>query len=125
MRQAESIRKMLFAMVRDIRVILIKLADKLHNMRTLGALPPARRVAVAQETLDIYAPLAHRLGMGEIKWQLEDLAFRHLQPNQYRSIAKLLSGKRREREDYISQVTEVLKRELARAGFNAEVTGRP
>ena len=122
--QAESLRKMLVAMAEDIRVVLIKLADRLHNMRTLGALPPARRVAVAQETLDIYAPLAHRLGMGEIKWQLEDLAFRYLQPNQYRTISKLLSGKRREREDYVGQVTEVLRRELARAGFNAEVTGR-
>ena len=123
--QAESLRKMLVAMAEDIRVVLIKLADRLHNMRTLGALSPAKRVAIAQETLDIYAPLAHRLGMGEIKWQLEDLAFRYLQPNQYRAISKLLSSKRKEREAYVRQVTEVLKRELARAGFNAEVTGRP
>ncbi|MEE8519044.1 MAG: bifunctional (p)ppGpp synthetase/guanosine-3',5'-bis(diphosphate) 3'-pyrophosphohydrolase [Dehalococcoidia bacterium] len=123
--QAESLRKMLVAMAEDIRVVLIKLADRLHNMRTLGALPPARRVAIAQETLDIYAPLAHRLGMGEIKWQLEDLAFRHLQPNKYREMSKLLSSKRQEREDYIQQVTEVLRRELVRHGFNAEVTGRP
>ncbi len=123
--QAESIRKMLVAMAEDIRVVLIKLADRLHNMRTLGALPPERRVAIAQETLDIYAPLAHRLGMGEIKWQLEDLSFRYLQPNQYRAISKLLASKRQEREAYIHQVTEVLKRELTRANFNAEVTGRP
>ncbi len=123
--QAESLRKMLVAMAEDIRVVLIKLADRLHNMRTLGALSPARRVAIAQETLDIYAPLAHRLGMGEVKWQLEDLSFRHLQPNQYRRISKLLSSKRREREAYVEQITEVLKRELTRAGFNAEVTGRP
>ncbi|MEX2431305.1 MAG: bifunctional (p)ppGpp synthetase/guanosine-3',5'-bis(diphosphate) 3'-pyrophosphohydrolase [Dehalococcoidia bacterium] len=123
--QAESIRKMLVAMAEDIRVVLIKLADRLHNMRTLGALAPGRRVAIAQETLDIYAPLAHRLGMGEVKWQLEDLAFRYLQPNQYRAISKLLSSKRQAREAYIRQVTDVLKRELARAGFNAEVTGRP
>ena len=123
--QAESIRKMLVAMAEDIRVVLIKLADRLHNMRTLQALSPERRVAIAQETLDIYAPLAHRLGMGEIKWQLEDLSFRYLQPNQYRAISKLLASKRQEREAYIQQVTDVLKRELARGGFNAEVSGRP
>lgn len=123
--QAESLRKMLVAMAEDIRVVLIKLADRLHNMQTLGALPPDRRVAIAQETLDIYAPLAHRLGMGEVKWQLEDMAFRYLQPNQYRRISKLLATKRREREEYIQQVTDVLRRELARAGFDAEVTGRP
>ena len=123
--QAESLRKMLVAMAEDIRVVLIKLADRLHNMQTLGALPAHRRMAIAQETLDIYAPLAHRLGMGEIKWQLEDLAFRHLEPEQYKAISKLLSTKRKEREAYIEQVTEVLKRELARANFNAEVTGRP
>jgi guanosine-3',5'-bis(diphosphate) 3'-pyrophosphohydrolase len=122
---AESLRKMLVAMAEDIRVVLIKLADRLHNMRTLGALSPDRRVAIAQETLDIYAPLAHRLGMGEVKWQLEDLSFRYLQPNQYRAISKLLSSKRKEREDYVAQVTEVLRRELARQGFEAEITGRP
>ncbi|MEK9658850.1 MAG: bifunctional (p)ppGpp synthetase/guanosine-3',5'-bis(diphosphate) 3'-pyrophosphohydrolase [Chloroflexota bacterium] len=122
---AESLRKMLVAMAEDIRVVLIKLADRLHNMRTLDALSPARRVAIAQETLDIYAPLAHRLGMGEVKWQLEDLSFRYLQPNQYRAISKLLSTKRKEREDYVTQVTEVLRRELARHGFDAEITGRP
>ena len=123
--EAESLRKMLVAMATDIRVVLIKLADRLHNMRTLGALSPARRVAIAQETLDIYAPLAHRLGMGEIKWQLEDLAFRYIQPNQYRSISTLLSTKRGEREEYVRQVTDVLRDELAKAGFDAEVTGRP
>ena len=123
--EAESLRKMLVAMATDIRVVLIKLADRLHNMRTLGALSPARRVAIAQETLDIYAPLAHRLGMGEIKWQLEDLSFRYIQPNQYRSISTLLSTKRAEREEYVRQVTDVLRDELAKAGFDAEVTGRP
>jgi guanosine-3',5'-bis(diphosphate) 3'-pyrophosphohydrolase len=123
--QAESLRKMLVAMAEDIRVVLIKLADRLHNMRTLDALPHHRRIAIAQETLDIYAPLAHRLGMGEVKWQLEDLSFRYLQPIEYKSISKLLTTKRREREAYVEQVTEVLKRELARANFSAEVTGRP
>ena len=123
--EAESLRKMLVAMANDIRVILIKLADRMHNMRTLEALPPDRRVAIAQETLDIYAPLAHRLGMGEVKWQLEDLAFRYIQPNQYRSISGLLATKRAERESYVEQVTGVLRDELAKAGFDAEVTGRP
>jgi guanosine-3',5'-bis(diphosphate) 3'-pyrophosphohydrolase len=123
--RAESLRKMLVAMAEDIRVVLIKLADRLHNMQTLGAMPPDRRVAIAQETLDIYAPLAHRLGMGEIKWQLEDLSFRRLQPNQYRSVSRLLSTKRQEREAYVRQVTQVLNRELARAGLQGEVTGRP
>ena len=123
--EAESLRKMLVAMANDIRVVLIKLADRLHNMRTLAALPPARRVAIAQETLDIYAPLAHRLGMGEVKWQLEDLAFRYIQPNQYRAISKLLSVKRKEREKYVQRVTEELRAELANAGFSADVTGRP
>ena len=123
--QAESLRKMLLAMAEDIRVVLIKLADRLHNMETLGAMPPARRVAISQETLDIYAPLAHRLGMGEMKWQLEDMAFRYLQPNQYRAISRMVASKRQEREAYVRQVTEVLQRELARGGFEAEVTGRP
>jgi guanosine-3',5'-bis(diphosphate) 3'-pyrophosphohydrolase len=123
--QAASLRKMLVAMAEDIRVVLIKLADRLHNMQTLGALQPHRRVEIARETLDVYAPLAHRLGMGEIEWQLEDLAFRYLQPNQYRTISKLLSSKRKEREAYVRQVTEVLKRELAQANLKAEVTGRP
>ncbi|MDE2836706.1 MAG: bifunctional (p)ppGpp synthetase/guanosine-3',5'-bis(diphosphate) 3'-pyrophosphohydrolase [Chloroflexota bacterium] len=123
--EAESLRKMLVAMANDIRVVLIKLADRMHNMRTLHALPPDRRVAIAQETLDIYAPLAHRLGMGEVKWQLEDLAFRYIQPNQYRSISSLLATKRTERESYVKQVTGVLRDELAKAGFDAEVTGRP
>ncbi|MCY4581588.1 MAG: bifunctional (p)ppGpp synthetase/guanosine-3',5'-bis(diphosphate) 3'-pyrophosphohydrolase, partial [Chloroflexi bacterium] len=123
--EAESLRKMLVAMATDIRVVLIKLADRLHNMRTLGALSPARRVAIAQETLDIYAPLAHRLGMGEIRWQLEDLAFRYIQPNQYRSISQLLATKRTEREEYVREVTDILREELADSGYDAEVTGRP
>ena len=123
--EAESLRKMLVAMANDIRVVLIKLADRLHNMRTLAALPPARRAAIAQETLDIYAPLAHRLGMGEVKWQLEDLAFRYIQPDQYRRISKLLSTKRKAREAYVLRVTERLREELDKAGFAADVTGRP
>ena len=123
--QAATIRKMLMTMAEDIRVVLIKLADRLHNMRTLKALPADRRVAIAQETLDIYAPLAHRLGIWEIKWSLEDLAFQHLNPQKYRELSKLLSTKRRNREDYIERVIELLQSELDAAGIAAEVTGRP
>ena len=89
---AESLRKMLVSMAEDIRVVLIKLADRLHNMKTLGALPPEKRKRIAQETLDIYAPLAHRLGIWEIKWQLDDLAFRHLNEEKYREISKMLAS---------------------------------
>ena len=123
--RAESIRKMLVSMAKDIRVVLIKLGDRLHNMQTLSAMPPDRRVAIAQETLDIYAPLAGRLGIWSIKWQLEDLAFRHLQPNRYRAISRLLSSKRQAREEYIGKVTKTLEEELTRSGLQADVTGRP
>ena len=123
--QAESLRKMLVAMAEDIRVVLIKLADRLHNMRTLGALAPQRRKAIAQETLDIYGPLAHRLGIWDIKWQLEDLAFRHLEPAKYREISKMLAAKRQEREVYISGVAETLKAELDAVELDAQVFGRP
>ena len=122
--QAGSVRKLLVAMAEDIRVVLIKLADRLHNMKTLKAHPRERRLAIAQETLDIYAPLAHRLGMWELKWRLEDLAFRHLSPTRYREISRLLSSKRAERERYIAQVSQVLRLELKKAGIDAEVTGR-
>ena len=93
--QAESLRKMLVAMAEDVRVVLIKLADRLHNMRTLGVLPAQRRRAIAQETLDIYTPLAHRLGIWDIKWRLEDMAFRHLDPVKYREISRMLAAKTR------------------------------
>ena len=122
---AESLRKMLVSMAEDIRVVLIKLADRLHNMQTLDALPPEKRKRIAQETLDIYSPLAHRLGIWEIKWRLDDLAFRHLNEEKYREISKILAAKRNEREDYIEQVTSGLRDELARFGITAEVTGRP
>ena len=123
--QAESLRKMLVAMAEDIRVVLIKLADRLHNMRTLEALSPQRRKAIAQETLDIYTPLAHRLGIWDIKWRLEDMAFRHLDTDKYREISKMLSTKRAEREEYISKVVDVLKGELDGADLEAQVVGRP
>jgi guanosine-3',5'-bis(diphosphate) 3'-pyrophosphohydrolase len=123
--QAASLRKMLVAMARDLRVVLIKLADRLHNMSTLKALPYARRLAIAQETLDIYAPLAHRLGMWDIKWRLEDMAFHHLQPTAYRRISRLLASRREEREQYITNVSNVLSLALENAYIKAEITGRP
>ena len=123
--QAASLRKMLMSMAEDIRVVLIKLSDRLHNMRTVGALPEDRREAIARETLDIYAPLAHRLGIWEIKWRLEDLAFQHINPQTYREISKLLNSKRGEREQYVTRVGGILQEDLARAGIDAEVTGRP
>lgn len=123
--QAENLRKMLVAMAEDIRVVLIKLADRLHNMRTLGALPPPKRREIALETTEIYAPLAHRLGIWEFKWELEDLAFRHLQPQKYREVERLVAAQRDARERYIAQVTGVLQQELAKVGIAAEVLGRP
>ncbi|MBI4504220.1 MAG: bifunctional (p)ppGpp synthetase/guanosine-3',5'-bis(diphosphate) 3'-pyrophosphohydrolase [Chloroflexi bacterium] len=122
---AETVRKMFLAMAEDLRVVLIKLADRLHNMRTLDALPELRRRAIAQETMEIYAPLAGRLGIWQIKWQLEDLAFRHLEPERYREIAALLQGRRGQRELYIARVIAALHEELAKAGVRAVVSGRP
>ena len=122
---AESLRKMLVAMAEDIRVVLIKLADRLHNMKTLDALPPAKRKSIAQETLDIYSPLAHRLGIWEIKWQLDDLAFRHLNEDRYREISRMLAVRRTEREEYVEQVCERLREVLSGAGLDTEVYGRP
>ena len=122
---AESLRKMLVAMAEDIRVVLIKLADRLHNMRTLAALPPEKQRRIAQETLDIYAPLAHRLGIWEIKWQLEDLAFRYLNEEKYREISRLLAARRAVREAYVSQVSELLRDKLETDGIRADVSGRP
>ena len=122
---AESLRKMLVAMAEDIRVVLIKLADRLHNMRTLQALPKQRRQAIAQETMEIYAPLAHRLGMWDMKWKLEDMSFRHLQPSEYREISKILASSRKERESYVSEATKTLKQHLTKGGIKSHVTGRP
>lgn len=123
--QAENLRKMLVAMAQDMRVVLIKLADRLHNLRTLQAQSEERRQAISQETLEIYAPLAERLGIWEIKWQMEDLAFRYLKPDEYRQTARLVSAKRASRERYITRVVELLRQELDAAGLRAEVSGRP
>src|SRR4029079_19156013 len=122
--QAESLRKMFLAMAEDPRVVLIKLADRLHNMRTLDAQVAEKRLRIAQETMEIYAPLANRFGVWQIKWELEDLSFRYLQPDHYKEIARLIQSKRTVRERYIAQVERVLKEELHQHGIDADVKGR-
>ncbi len=122
--QAESLRKMLVAMAEDLRVVFIKLADRMHNMRTLEALPLARRRAVARETLEVYAPLAHRLGIGKLQSELEDLAFYHLEPLQYRHTKHLLTRREVEQEQVIKQAIELLQKELDKANLKAKVSGR-
>ncbi len=122
---AENLRKMLLAMAEDLRVVFIKLADRLHNMQTLEFLPPERQLAIARETFEIYAPLAHRLGIWELKWQLEDLSFQHLEPAKFALIEDLLRAKSIQRETFISHALTVLKEEFNRAGIKAEVSGRP
>jgi guanosine-3',5'-bis(diphosphate) 3'-pyrophosphohydrolase len=121
---AETIRKMLFAMVKDIRVILIKLADKLHNMRTLGFLPEGDRKRIAMETLDIYAPLAGRLGISRIKDELEDLALKHLQPSVFDQLKGFVAEKKSERADYLLRVSEAITRDAAAAGITVEIESR-
>jgi len=124
-KQAENFRKMLVAMAKDIRVILVKLADRLHNMRTLEHLKPDKQRRIAQETLDIYAPLANRLGIHWIKGELEDLAFRYLQPEDCAALEKRLHDLTNSREDYVRDVIGVLQDDLKRAGITCEVFGRP
>jgi GTP pyrophosphokinase len=123
--QAESLRKMLLAMAEDVRVVFIKLADRLHNMRTLSALPEEKQKRIARETMDIFAPLANRLGIWQMKWELEDLAFRYLEPATYRQTADFIAERREDREAYITGFVEALSQELSRSGVKAEVTGRP
>ncbi|TET26187.1 MAG: bifunctional (p)ppGpp synthetase/guanosine-3',5'-bis(diphosphate) 3'-pyrophosphohydrolase [Dehalococcoidia bacterium] len=123
--QAENLRKMLVAMAEDLRVVFIKLADRVHNMQTLKALSPERRRSIAQETQEIYAPLAHRLGIWELKWQLEDLSFRYLEPRMYRQVTKLVAARRTQRESFITQVIEILDKEFNKVGLRAEISGRP
>jgi GTP pyrophosphokinase len=122
--QAESLRKMLLAMAEDVRVVLIKLADRLHNMRTLAALPVDKQQRIARETMDIYAPLANRLGIWQVKWELEDLSLRYLEPVTYKQIAGWLAEKRVDREAYIARFVDTLAQELKTSGVAAEVTGR-
>ncbi len=123
--QAESLRKMLLAMVEDVRVVLIKLADRTHNMRTLGSLPEHKQKRIARETLDIYAPLANRLGMWQIKWELEDLSFRYIEPELYKRMARMVDERRVDREQYIKDFLARLQREISATGVNAVITGRP
>ena len=123
--QAESLRKLLLAMAEDVRVVLIKLADRLHNMRTLRHLDPERQRRIARETQDIYAPLANRLGIWQIKWELEDLSLRYLEPEAYQELARKLAEKREDRERYIQSVIKTLETELKKAGIKAAISGRP
>ncbi|HEU0019652.1 MAG TPA: HD domain-containing protein, partial [Thermoleophilaceae bacterium] len=123
-RQAENYRKMMVAMASDIRVILIKLADRLHNMRTIDAMPKQKQQEKARETLDIFAPLAHRLGIHAIKWELEDLAFATLHPRKFKEIKGLVNQQRDEREGYVSRAGEYLGKELEAVGIEAEISGR-
>lgn len=123
--QAENFRKMLLSMIHDVRVMLIKFCDSLHNMRTLDSLPPEVQKHMARECLDIYAPLAHRLGIARIRWELEDLALKWLEPKAYRAIQQKIHLKRHEREDYIEAMRAPLQKKLDEANIHAEITGRP
>src|SRR5215472_10912020 len=123
-RQAENVRKMLLAMVTDVRVVLIKLADRLHNMRTLEHLSPERRESIARETLDIYAPLAHRLGMGKVRGELEDLAFRYTDPVSYEKIAAAVEAQRLEGEQFLRGVEDILEDQRRENNIKARVEWR-
>ena len=123
--QVENLRKMFMAMARDIRVIIIKLADRLHNMRTLGSLTAAKQHAIARETLDIYAPIAHRLGIWKIKWEIEDACLRYLDPVAYRELVERVAKTRRERENDVSEAIAKLREEFKVMSVNAEIQGRP
>lgn len=123
--QAENLRRMFLAMARDVRVILIKLADRLHNLRTLNHHPVEKQREIARETLEIFAPLAHRLGIYKIKWEIEDLAFRFLEPEKYYELVARIAKKRREREDYINLVISKIREQLDAAGIKADISGRP
>jgi guanosine-3',5'-bis(diphosphate) 3'-pyrophosphohydrolase len=122
--QAENIRKMFLAMAEDLRVVIIKLCDRLHNMRTLAPLPIEKQQRIARQTIEIYAPLAHRLGIWQIKWELEDLAFKYLEPEQYKEVAEHLAARRQVRERFIDQAMKTLAGELEKAGIRAELSGR-
>ena len=124
-RESESLRKMFIAMDEDIRVVLIKLADRIHNMRTLSALPEDRRKRIAQETLEIFAPLANRLGIWQMKWELEDLGFRYLNPERYKEIAALIHERQADRETHMNQIVQRLEERLEAEGIHAQVSGRP
>ena len=125
-KQGENIRKMIVAMGKDVRVVLVKLADRLHNMRTLNHMPPEKQQRIAVETLDIYAPLASRLGINSLKIELEDLSFRYAHPEQYYALAQKVAKKKREREQYIDDVRNILTLEMQkRTRVQSEVQGAP
>jgi GTP pyrophosphokinase len=124
-RSAENLRKIFLAMAHDFRVMVIKLADRLHNMRTLAGLPPERQLKIARETMQIYAPLAHRLGIWKIKWELEDLAFKYIEPEAYEKVAEKVSGTRGEREDDLAEAVDMIQRHLAKDGIEAVIQARP
>jgi RelA/SpoT family (p)ppGpp synthetase len=123
--KVESFRKMMLAMVNDVRVMLIKLADRLHNMRTLGYMGPDKQLKISRETIDVYAPLASVLGIYAIKWELEDLAFRYLEPETYKVMKRALNEKREEREQYVEQLADTLRGELVKHGIQATIKSRP
>ena len=123
--QAENLRKMFLAMAKDLRVVLIKLADRLHNMRSLKYLSHPKQLEIARETRDIFSPLAHRLGMWSLKWELEDLAFYYLQPEEFQLIKKLVASRREEREIYVESFLTIVREAVSDVGLNAEVNGRP
>ena len=123
--QAQSLRKMFLAMAEDLRVVLIKLADRLHNMRTLRHLPPERQKRIATETLEIYTPLAHRLGMWSLKWEMEDLALRYLDPEGYYDLVSRIAKKRQEREGELEEIMKTLAERLDEVNIKAEIQGRP
>lgn len=124
-REAETLRKIFLAMGNDIRVVLVKLADRLHNMRTLGYLSAEKQIRMARETMEIFAPLANRLGIWQMKWELEDLAFRYLNPDKYKAIARELAERRTDREKYMERVKARLVKELAANGIQAQISARP
>jgi guanosine-3',5'-bis(diphosphate) 3'-pyrophosphohydrolase len=122
--QAETFRKMILAMVSDLRVVLVKLADRLHNMRTLGFLPESKRREIARETLDIYAPIAHRLGMGSVRGELEDLSFLYLEPEEHQRVAREVARRMKVSEGMIGEIRRRIEARLEEAGVPAEVSGR-
>jgi len=123
--QAENIRKMFMAMAEDVRVVIIKLADRLHNMRTLHFLPADKQQRIARQTMEIYAPLAHRLGMWQVKWELEDLSFKYTEADKYRQLVEMLADRRKVRESFVNKSIGILRKELGKVGITADISGRP